>query len=151
MTRVFCREATEITPVDIAELLHAAGLPVVPHFRGDDLGWTAGTLTLPGPGSPIDLERFLTKEDELRPQLNAFAGELETMDYSPNNVPLMQHVIQTQQLVAIRRPLDHPNDAQLDTLAVTLARHLAATCDGVYQIDGEGWFAADGTELLAEH
>ena len=28
------------------EHLHAAGLPAIAHFRGDDLGWTGGDLIL---------------------------------------------------------------------------------------------------------
>ena len=35
-------------------------------------------------GSPILLARYLTKPDDLRADLNAFAAELETMTYSPN-------------------------------------------------------------------
>ena len=92
ITRIFGRTLTEVSPSALAEHLLAAGLTVTPHFRGDDLGWTGGTLTLPGTGSPMQLERFLTVEDELRADLNNYAAELETMDYNPNHVMLMQHV-----------------------------------------------------------
>src|SRR5688572_19016540 len=105
--RVFGRSADPASPAALADHLHAAGLVVVPHFRGDDLGWTAGELTLPGGGSPVVLGRYLTAEDDLRDDLNAFAAELETMDYSPNHVALMEHVVQAKQLVTFRRPLDH--------------------------------------------
>ena len=151
ITRIFGRTLTEVSPSALAEHLHAAGLTVEPHFRGDDLGWTGGTLTLPGSGSPMQLERFLTTEDELRADLNNYAAELETMDYNPNHVMLMQHVIQTQQLFALRRPLDHSDESTLETLNTTLAQYLAQQTDGVYQIDGDGWFNADGELLLPEY
>ena len=151
ITRIFGRTLTEVSPSALAEHLLAAGLTVEPHFRGDDLGWTGGTLTLPGSGSPMQLERFLTVEDELRADLNNYAAELETMDYNPNHVMLMQHVIQTQQLFALRRPLDHSDESMLETLNTTVAQYLARQSDGVYQIDGDGWFAADGELLLPEY
>src|SRR5436305_10339475 len=96
--RVFGRNPDEVPPAALAEHLHAAGLAVEPHFKGDDLGWTEGELRLPV-GSPVLLARYLTKEDDLRDDLNAHAAELETMDYSSNSAPLMQRVIQTKQLV----------------------------------------------------
>lgn len=149
--RVFGRTAGPVSPTALAEHLHAAGLPVEPHFRGDDLGWTAGDLVLPGGGAPVRVERYLTDHDDLRGDLNAFAGELEAMDYSPHNVRLMEHVIQTKQLVTFRRPLDHADEATLDRLCEAVVRFVAARTEGVYQIDGRGWFAGDGTLLVQEY
>ncbi|MGL6073933.1 MAG: hypothetical protein ACRC8S_07215 [Fimbriiglobus sp.] len=149
--RIFGMNLNEVKPSELAQHLHDAGLPVEPHFRGDDLGWTGGTLILPGEGAPIQLERYLTKEDDLREELNTFAAELETMDYNPNHERLMREVIQTQQLFALRRPLDHSNEALLDRLLTTVAQYLAKATDGFYQMDGEGWFAADGQVLLPEY
>ena len=151
ITRIFGRSADEVKPSELAEHLLAAGLPVEPHFRGDDLGWTGGLLTLPGGGTPVQLERYLTAEDDLRGDLNNFAAELETMDFNVNHTMLMRHVIQTQQLFALRRPLDHSNEAMLERVSVAVAQFLARRTDGVYQIDGEGWFAADGEILLPEY
>lgn len=149
--RVFALRADPVPPADLVEHLHASELRVVPHFRGDDLGWTSAELVLPGPGAPVRVERYLTEIDDLRSDLNAFAAELETMDYSPNHVGLMQHVIQTKQLIAFRRPLDHADEATLERLCEEVARFLAARVDGVYQVDGRGWFAADGTLLIQEY
>src|SRR5918998_1323366 len=97
--RVFGRSDVEPAPAALAGHLHARGLAAEPHFRGDDLGWTGGELRLPGAGSPVLLQRYLTAEDDLRDDLNAHAAELETMDYDPNSGPLMERVIQTKQLV----------------------------------------------------
>ncbi len=149
--RVFSLSAESPPPSALVEHLHAAGLPVVPHFKGDDLGWTAGELVLPGGGSPVLVNRYLTAEDDLRAELNAFAAELETMTFSPNHAGLMRHVVQTRQLFTLRRPLDHADEAVLDRLCLAVVTFLAARTDGIYQVDGRGWFAADGTLLLQEY
>jgi hypothetical protein len=149
--RVFGLDAAPVSPAALAGHLHAAGVPVVPHFKGDDLGWTAGELHLPGGGTPVLLARYLTAEDDLRDDLNAHAAELETMDYSPAHRPLMERVIQTQQLVTLRRPIDCPDEAAAETVCEAAARFLAAGCRGVYQIDGRGWFAPAGELLLPEY
>jgi hypothetical protein len=127
---------------DLAALLsyvHAVG-----HFRGDDLGWTGGELVL-GDRS-VTVERYLTKEDDLRDDLNTWAGWLETRTDQPRHGDLMRHVIGTKQLVTIRTP----PGLELESLCDELCRWLAGQTDGVYQIDGRGFFAADGTMLLPE-
>jgi hypothetical protein len=149
--RVFGRAATQPSLVVLTEHLHAAGLLVQPHFKGDDLGWTAGELRLPGGGTPVFLERYLTSEDDIRNDLNAFAAELETCDYSPNHTQLMQHTIQTQQLITLRKPVDAVDEVTLDQVLEAACRFLAAETDGVYQIDGRGWFSAAGELLLHEY
>ena len=149
--RVFGRSADEVPPAELAGHLHAAELPVEPHFRGDDLGWTAGELRLPGLNTPVSLERYLTAEDDIRADLNSYAAILETCDYSPNSGPLMERVIQTQQMVVIRKPLDAVDEVALEKLLLETCRFLASRTEGVYQIDGQGWFAADGTLLVQEY
>jgi hypothetical protein len=149
--RVFGLKRDQVPPIVLAEYLHSLGLPVEPHFRGDDTGWTNVQLILPGNGTPVSVDRFLTDVDELRDELNAFAALLETMDYSPNNQKLMEHVISTQQFIAYRKPIDHADDAKLETLCDVLGKFLAEQSDGVLQIDGLGWFAASGERLIEEH
>jgi hypothetical protein len=147
--RIFCPTIAEPTPASLAAFLHEAGLPVVPHFKGDPHGWTTGELHLPGDGSPLLLARYLTLEDNLRADLNSFAAELETMTHSPHATRLMEQVIQTQQFMTIRKPIGHPNESLVERTCETLASWLAEQTDGLYQIDGRGWFAKSG-ELLAE-
>lgn len=149
--RVFGRSPTEVPPAAIAAHLHALGLAVEPHFAGDDLGWTAGELRLPGGDTPVFLDRYLASEDDLRDDLNAYAAELETCDYSPHHTRLMEHVIQTRQLVTLRKPIAAADEILLERVLLEVCRFLAAGTDGVYQIDGTGWFAADGTLLLQEY
>ena len=149
--RVFGRSSNDVPPVALTAHLHAAGLPVEPHFKGDDLGWTSGELRLAGLNTPVLLDRYLAKEDEIRDDLNAYAAILETCDYSPNHASLMERVIQSQQLIVLRKPLDAINEVALEKLLIESCRFLASHTDGVYQIDGEGWFSADGTLLLQEY
>jgi hypothetical protein len=149
-SRVFGSIVDEPSLAALVEHLRVTGCDVVPHFKGDDLGWTEGELHLPG-GSPVMLARYLTAEDELRDDLNAYAAELETMDYDPNHRTLMERVIQTHQLITVRRPVDHADESRLERLIELTVRYLATATAGVYQVDGLGWFAADGTKLLTEY
>lgn len=149
--RVFGKSEVEIPPVALAEHLHARGLAIEPHFRGDDLGWTVGELRLPRGGTPVILNRYLAEEDDLRDDLNTFAAILETQDYSANNTTLMQHVIQTQQLIAMRKPLDAVDEVTLDRVMLETCRFLAEQADGVYHIEDQGWFTPTGELLLEEY
>lgn len=148
--RVFGSSDVGPSPAALAAHLHAIGLAVEPHFKGDDLGWTEGELRLPV-GSPVLLARYLTKEDDLRADLNAYAAELETMDYSPNSGPLMQRVIQTKQLVTLRKPVDAADEVLLEKVLDAATQFLAARTEGVFQIDGRGWFSATGELLVQEY
>lgn len=149
--RVFGRSLEEPTPAALAAHLHAAGLPVEPHFKGDDLGWVSGELRLPGLNTPVSLDRYLTSTDDIRDDLNTHAAELETCDYSPNSGPLMERVIQSQQLIVLRKPLDAIDEVTLERLLLESCRFLASATDGVYQIDGQGWFSAAGECLVQEY
>lgn len=149
--RAFCRSATELAPAALAEHLHAAGLAVVPHFTGDALGWTEARLTLPGGGSPVPIARYLTADDNLRKDLNGFAAEVEAMDFYPGRYALMERVIQTQQLVVVRRPLDHADETTLDRLCWEVVRLNAEAGDGLVQIDGRGWLTPSGEVLVSEY
>lgn len=149
--RVFGLKAEEVSPVALAEHLHSCGLIVQPHFRGDEHGWTQGELRLPGGGTPIYLSRYLTAIDDIRHDLNAYAAELETCDYHPNHRRLMEHAVQTQQLIVLRRPADASDEAAVLETLEHACRFLAAATQGVYQVDGRGWFAPDGELLLPEY
>jgi hypothetical protein len=149
--RVFGRSEFEPAPAALAEHLHAAGLPVEPHFKGGRLGWSSGELRLHAAGTPVMLQRYLASEDDIRDDLNAYAAELETCDYSPNNGRLMEHAIQTKQLITLRKPIDAADEVMLEKVLEEACRFLARATDGVYQIDGRGWFTATGELLLQEY
>lgn len=148
--RVFCRGDVQVSPAAILEHLQREGVEARGDFRGDDLGWTAGEIRV-GVGSPIYLERYLAKEDDLRNDLNSWAAFLETCDYSPNSTMLMERVIQTQQMVTLRKPIDHSDEVVLDKVCVAICRQFAGAADGIYQVDDDGWYAADGELQLKEY
>jgi hypothetical protein len=148
--RVFCRTEAVPSPAELLAALQAAGLDVRGHFRGDDLGWTAADIAL-GSSTPVQVERYLTEADDLRDDLNSWAAYLETLDYSPNNGRLMEHVFQSRQMATIRRPLDHPNEIESERACLTIARQLASRGDGIYQVEGDGWYDGSGELLLKEY
>ncbi len=149
--RVFCPTIEEIPPARMAAALHDGGYHVVPHFKGDTLGWTTGELILDDPTSPLGLARFLTKEDKLRGDLDSYAAELETATHSPHSTALMGRVIRTAQLITVRKPVSHSNDALVDRACEFLVKFLATESQGFYQIDRAGWFEATGELLVEEY
>jgi hypothetical protein len=138
----------EVKPDEILARLQARS--VVGHFKGDDLGWTAAEIHV-GKGTPVYADRYLTSEDSLRDDLNSWAGYLETLDYSEQRFALMEHVIQTQQLVTIRKPLDHANEVAIEDVCLAMCQAIAAAADGIYQVENEGWYSANGDCLLTEY
>jgi hypothetical protein len=115
-------------------------------FQGDDQGWFRVELFAPGHDEPAELDQYWATEDGIRPQLNTWAAWLEVQPDSPHTAALMRHVIQTAQLFCL-----HVSAAlAADGAARELCRWLAARTDGVFQADGSGFHAADGTLLVAE-
>lgn len=119
-------------------------------FSADETGWYAAEV-VHGEGSPITVERFVADEDGFRAELNSWAAYLETLDYSSHHVALMERTIQARQLITIRKPIDHSDEAGVDRLCAALARQLAEMTGGFYQVDGKGFFDAKGELLVAEY
>ncbi len=149
--RVFGRAEQQPAPAALLEQLRELGVAGSVHFRGDEQGWTSAEVPLAEDFSPLNLECFLVSEPGIRAELNNWAAWLETCDYSPNHTALMERVIQTRQLYTLRRPVDHADEVRLENVCVGICRFLAIESDGIYQADGEGFFAADGTLLLQEY
>jgi hypothetical protein len=149
--RVFATD--EVQPEPAALLEHIRGLcaEATGHFRGDDLGWFAAEFVFAKDETPLHLERFLTTEDAIRAELNTWAAWLETCDYSPNHQMLLQHMVSTKQLFTVRRPIDHSNEILVEKSCIGICQFLAQMTSGVYQVDNQGFFAADGTLLLQEY
>ncbi len=127
------------------------------HFRGDDLGWTGGEIQLlheieQSPlGSPIQLQRYLSGEDEIRNDLNSWAGWLETLEYFPDRFRYMELMIQSQQLFTLRSPLDHANEILLEKIVWAIVKFLAISTNGFIQIDEQGLFTSNGKEIVKEY
>ena len=122
-------------------------MPVVANFRGDDLGWTGGELVLKE--VTIVVERYMTKEDDLRDDLNTWAGWLETVEHDPHHGPLMERMIGTKQLFTLRS-LSEGDGSITEKICLALSQFLARTTEGVYQVDGQGLFDQAGLLLVPE-
>jgi hypothetical protein len=148
--RVFATEESTPGPAYLMAHLRASGLPVRGDFSGDDHGWFRAELTLDGRPQPLRLDRYLTDEDEIRDELNAWAAWLETV---PNNRfihRLMQHMIGTRQVFTIQCTREEAEDQPAGLLCLELCRHLAREAKGIYQADARGFFSATGQLLVQE-
>jgi hypothetical protein len=145
--RVFARDATLPTTEQILSL-RGQGFSVQAAFAGDDTGWYRCELELEG-GGLVVVERYLAEEEGVRAELNSWAAVLETCEDSPQHVPLMERTIQSRQLFVVRRPEDG-DEALVEQFCLGLVRLLAEQTGGFYQVDGQGFFEADGTLLVAE-
>jgi hypothetical protein len=148
--RVFGRGTAAVTSDAIREHLANRGITVACDFAGAGENWSRAEFRL-STTTPVMLEHFRVDEEGIRAELNSWAAFLETCDYEPNHVVLMERVIQSKQLFTLRRPIDCANEVLVDNLCVDLCRFLAGATDGVWQCDDEGFFAADGTVLLKEY
>jgi hypothetical protein len=148
--RVFASQLTDLPPSALVEALHEQDFAVESHFRGDDLGWFGCEFRL-GVGTPVYLERFLAKEDEIRDDLNTWAAWVEAQHYEPRRFDLMEKIVQTRQLFALRKPIDHSDEVTLDRFCLAVVQWLAKETGAVYQIDGKGFFDAAGGSVLEEY
>lgn len=148
--RVFASQLVHPVPSTLLEALHAQGFSVESRFRGDDLGWFACEFQF-GSDTPIYLERFLAKEDEIRDDLNTWAAWVEAQHYEPRRFELMEKIVQTQQLFTLRRPIGHADEATLERFCLALVHWLAKQTEAIYQVDGQGFFDAEGRLVLEEY
>jgi len=119
-----------------------AGSPFSVRFTSDADGWFRGELTFAS-GIVLELERWLADEEGIRGELNSWAGFLETCEHNPHSQTLMERTIQTRQLFTLHNPVE----ADLE-VCLLLCQFLAERTAGFYQVDGQGFFAADGTLLV---
>jgi len=143
---------SDVEPAPEAVLGHLQGLDaaVRANFSGDEQGWFRAELYLVPAAEPVHLDRYLAVKEGIRGELNAWAAWLETAEHSPHHRRLMQHMVSTTQLFTLPRPAGAEKDSPVDRLCTGLCRFLAATTAGVYQVDQQGFFTADGTLLVPE-
>lgn len=145
--RVFGSSEAGPGPEALADHLRGSGFPAVAvQFHGDEQGWFRADLLAAPDLPPLRLERFLSTEAGIRDELNAWAAWLETTG-SPHRDRLMEHTIGTRQVFTLEQTRDEAGVAEL---CVAVCRFLARATGGVYQVDGRGFFDAEGTLLAAE-
>jgi hypothetical protein len=143
--RIFAASDAEPAPAAILERLNDLAV-VAGRFHGDERGWFRAELVV-AETTHLELERFLVAEEGVRAELNSWAAHLETCG-GPETMRLMERLIQSRQLFTLNRP--EAGSPLLDDLCISLCRFLAQSADGVYQIDGRGFFAADGASLMRD-
>jgi hypothetical protein len=145
--RIFCLSEASPAPTAILQRLNE-GAAVAGHFHGDEAGWFRADLVTAA--TTLELERFLASEEGIRAELNSWAAHLETCGDGPELLRLMERMIQTRQLFALERPEASIDPSLTDGICIGVCRFLSETTDGVYQIDGQGFFAADGALLVRD-
>jgi len=146
--RVFGRRIAPVAPDEVLAYFDHQRLPCKTEFEPPQ-DWRQATLVV-ADTIPLELERFPASEEGIRTELNTWAAFLETCDYSSNNVPLMEHMIQTTQLFNLRCAEDHDNPKLAQEVCVSLCQYLAQLTDGVYQVDEEGFYTPAGVLILPE-
>ncbi len=146
--RVFGRSQTEPDPAALLEHLRRQGFPVTGHFRGDDQGWFAAEITFEDGVTPMQVERYLASEEGIRAELNSWAAWLETLEENPHAGPLMQHMVGTAQVFTVRQPVRVSKVLRSAPHCWEACLFLAQATDGVFQIDGRGFFDAQGNLLV---
>ena len=129
--------------------------PAELHAEVTDLGWQRDKLQLPAGSSPpierttegviLTLHRYRREEEGIRGELQAWATAIEQRVELPAQEILLRQVATAQQILT----LDVATAEGLP-LAFALCRHLATRTAGTFQIDGRGYFDAEGHLLLEE-
>jgi hypothetical protein len=142
--RVFGGQAAPPEPAGILEHLNKLGIAVRGQFTSDTDGWFHADLVMED--GEVHVERFLASEEGIRAELNSWAAWIETCEDSAHYAPLLEQMIQATQLFT----LESPGGAALDGLALALCQYLARATAGLYQVDGQGLFTAEGNLLVRE-
>jgi hypothetical protein len=152
--RVFGRNDVPPDPEAVVASIRRSYPDLVAHFRGDDLGWFEGRFVLDAETPPIVVERFLSKEDDIRGELNTWAAWLESAGDTPTHHQVMKQVVTAAQLFTVHQTIEESEedtpDASVEATCIALCQFLASQTDGIYQVDHHGFFAADGMLLVAE-
>ncbi len=149
--RVFGRSPAEPDPAAFLEHLQRQGFEVSGNFRGDDQGWFAAEITFADGAAPMQVERYLSAEEGIRADVNAWAAWAESLaDDEPHAERLMQHLVRTAQVFTLRQPVRVGKALRSAPLCWEACRFLARATDGVFHVDGQGFFDADGGALIAE-
>ena len=150
--RVFAATDAQVEPAALLEQGSKLGKEITGKFRGDDQGWFEAQLAFAAaePFVPfLEICHFLHDEDGIRQELNTWAAWLETKEEHSEHARLMQQIIGTRQLF-IGRSASAAGSGAVLRVCWKLQQYLARETQGIYQVDGRGFFAADGTLLIPE-
>jgi hypothetical protein len=149
--RVFGGNDTEPAPADLLAELRRLGDTAPVRYHGDDQGWFRVVLTDSDGEVLLEIDRYLSSEEGIRNELNTWAAWVETTPDGSHQAALMERIITARQVFTLHSLADAEADIGLEETWEAVCRYLARTTDGVYQIDGRGFFTAAGTLLVAEN
>jgi hypothetical protein len=121
-----------------------SALRAICRTRADDNGWYQ--VHFPLLQANIEVNRWLAGVDDIRAELNTWAAWVE-VNSGPELSWLMHHLVSAAQLFAWEM---NPRSTESVAFSEMLCNFLCDATDGVYQIDGKGFFKADGTLLVRE-
>ena len=147
-SRVFGTNDAEPDPQGFTDILRSYRTEALVRTEKDAQGWFKATVTAPDGTPLLQTDRYLVEEEGIRSELNSWAAWLETQD-GANQERLMLHMIRTSQLFVLGQA-DNVRSSETDGMAVALCRFLARKTEGVYQVDGMGFFDRDGSCLMEE-
>lgn len=140
--RIFARRET-VPPLErIREALACHHWPLEGSYVYDDTGWIEATFETMSGNFRWTIRRYTRADDDIRGELQSWAAFVETFPDNPHCQVLMNHLTGTQQVFTFEQP-----DGMPDQTSLALCRCLAQAAEGVYQIDGSGFFTATGESL----
>jgi hypothetical protein len=144
--RVFANSDQVPAPEAVARSIRDGFPQMQVKFMADDEGWLEADITDPITGHSWKLRRYCRNADDIRGELQSWAAWIEWQPPSPHQQHLMERIMTAKQVFTFEADED-PTSAPL---GLALMQFLAGASDGVYQIDGRGFYAAGGGLLLAE-
>ena len=139
--RIFCTSEARLASQTLRLFLQNDADYVAAHFHEDPQGWHRCELQRSAEPRQVTLEHYWSSEEGIRAELNTWAAWLEIHAADPD--PWMLHMISTRQIFVLALEQDV---AWEHALCQFLCRELV----GIYQIDGRGFFDAQGKLLAAE-
>src|SRR5205814_453505 len=78
------------------------------HFHGDDEGWFRAVIARANGPPLLAVDRYLSSEEGIRAELNAWAAWVEAAGDDPRHAALMARLSTARQLFTLRRADDAP-------------------------------------------
>jgi hypothetical protein len=147
--RIFGTNDSPVEPAGVLQHLQNQGYALTAKFRGDGEGWFRVELGYPDADARIDVERYLGSEEGMRAHLNTWAAWLE--EACPDEPRWLQHIISTTQVLTIESFAHSVDEPLVHDVCQVLCRYFAHDTAGIYQVDGAGFFTADGTLIVPEN
>jgi hypothetical protein len=145
--QVFGTRDAPLEPAQILAHLQTQGVATTGHFRGDDQGWFQAVFYPADGESPIEVERYLIEEKDIREALHSWLLWLGDRQESAVETQLRSCLSGARQVFTLFR--EAGSNAETEAACLALCRYFAAQTEGVYQVDGQGFFTPWGELLLA--